>query len=392
MDIVIIGGGYAGIACATRLARLAGEQRSAARIRLINPTPVLVERIRLHQAATGQRLRDRRIDTLLARAGIELVSGWVERIDLDGQTVQVGPDRLHWHRLVLALGSHAGSPDVPGAAAHAFRLEADQIAQLHEQLRALPAGARVAVVGGGLTGIEAASEIALAFPHLQVHLVSRDPIAGGFSEPARRYLIEALTQRFDITVHDRVDVRAVRSAALETALQPIAFDVCVWAAGLRIPSLPREAGVRVNVRGQVLVDPALRSLSHPAIYAAGDIAAPVVAPGQHLPTGCKSALPAGAHAGENLARELRGAEPAAFDYALSFFCVSLGRGDGLIQWPDSEGRLTGRILTGAGAALFKETICRMTWWALLWESFGHRGVVWKTTGCAPQRLPETMPS
>jgi NADH dehydrogenase FAD-containing subunit len=143
----------------------------------------------------------------------------------------------------------------------------------------------------------------------------------------------------------------------------------------------------VNARGQVLVDPMLRSVSHPAVYAVGDIAESVLPPGQAVPMGCKSAMPMGAQAADNLARELRGDAPQAFDYALLFYCVSLGRRDGLIQWADDSGALTGRILTGRRAALFKELICRSTMWALRLEAKGWKAIVWKRTGRAPQELP-----
>lgn len=387
MDILIVGGGYAGVACATRLGRALRAHGSADRVRLINPAPVLVERIRLHQAATGQPLRERRIDDLLARAGVELVTGWADRVDLQARTVRVGHEWLHWDRLVLAVGSHGGSRDVPGAAEHAWELEPRSVAPVRARLEALPAGARVTVVGGGLTGIEAASEIAEAFPQLQVRLVSRGALAQDFSEAARRYLHHTLAGTFGIELHEDVDVRAVRAGALETNRGALPFDLCIWAAGFRLPALAREAGLRVNARGQVLVDPLLRSVSHPAVYAAGDIAEPVLPPGQSLPMGCKSAMPAGAHVGDNLARELRGASPRAFDYALLFFCVSLGRRTGLIQWADGKGQLTGRILTGRRGALFKEMICKLTWWALMAEARGLHAVIWKMTGQAPQELP-----
>jgi NADH dehydrogenase len=386
MDIVIAGGGYAGIACATRLARLARENATPARIRLINPDPVLVERIRLHQAATGQRLRERRIDKLLERAGVELVRGRVSGIDPQTRTVQVDGQSLRWDRLVLALGSHAGSREVPGVADHAFELEPHTAHRLRERLETLPPGAHVAVVGGGLTGIEAATEIAESFPRLQVHLLCRGRLANDFSEAARDYLHETF-DRLHIAVQEDVDVLAVERRSLRTDRGALPFDACVWSAGFRMPALPRQAGLQVNGHGQVLVDAALRSISHPHIYAAGDIATPVEPPGQPLPMGCKSALPTGAHAGENLARELQGRELVPFQYALMFFCVSLGRRAGVIQWADPAGRLSGRILTGARGALFKETICRLTWWALVLESRGKRAVIWKTAVERAQTKP-----
>jgi len=389
MEIVIVGGGYAGIACAARLGRQVRRQDGSARVRLVNPAPVLVERIRLHQAAAGQALRERRIDTLLDRCGVELVRGRAEYIDLAGRTVRVGGEQLRWDRLVLAVGSHSGSHEVPGAAEHACALEPGAADALHARLAALAPGARVVVVGGGLTGIEGAAEIAEAFPKLRVLLACRGRLADDFGPAAREYLRSTLCERLGVELREHVDVRSVQSGQLQTTGAPLPFDLCVWAAGFWFPAIGRDAGLRVNARGQVLVDPMLRSVSHPEVYAVGDIAAPLLPPGQPLPTGCKSAMPAGAHAGDNLARELRGEPQRAFDYALWIYCVSLGRRAGLVQWADPQGRLTGRVLTGRRGAWFKEMICKLTWWALAAEARGLRAVVWKATGRAPNALPRT---
>lgn len=387
MEILIIGGGYAGMACATRLARRMRRDGTSAQVRLVCPDPVLIERIRLHQRAAGQSLPVRRIDRLLQRAGVAWVRGCARAIDLQARTVQVGECVLHWDRLVLALGSKAGSRDVPGMRSQVYDLEALSARALAQRLQRLPSGARVRVVGGGLTGIEAATEVAERHPHLNVSILSRRHVAEGFGVPAQAYLHKVL-RAMRIEVHEGVDVKRVEPQRLSTSTGPMVFDVCLWAAGFRLSELPRQAGLAVNAQGQVLVDPQLRSISHPAVYAAGDIAAPVLDPGHALPMGCKAALPAGAHVGENLARELAGRGLAAFDFAVTFFCVSLGRRAGLIQWPDARGRLGGRILTGRIGAWIKELVCRSTWWSLVWESRGWPGVVWKRTGHAPEGLAQ----
>jgi NADH dehydrogenase FAD-containing subunit len=83
--------------------------------------------------------------------------------------------------------------------------------------------------------------------------------------------------------------------------------------------------------------------------------------------GCVSALPMGAHAGENAVRLLRGEEPAPFDMAFTIRCVSLGRKDGLVQFVTGDDRPLDRVWTGRRAALVKELICRLTLAVVRWE-------------------------
>lgn len=388
MDIVIVGGGYAGMACAARLMRRLRRQNTPARVQLVCPEPVLVERIRLHQRAAGQPLPLRRTDLLLERLGVQWVNGTVRSIDLQAQTLRTESETLRWDRLVLATGSHAGVPPHCTSPDAVFNLNATRASALSDRLHQVAPGARVVVVGGGLTGIEAASEIAERYPHLSVSLVTGGELAIDFSLGARTYIRQTLTA-LGVRVHEQTKIEQVHANLLTTPTGGLGFDVCIWATGLRVDALARKAGLGVNPMGQVRVDPQLRSVSHPAVYAAGDIVAPVLPPGQPLPLGCKAALPAGAHVGDNLANELAGRPPQAFDFALTLLSVSLGRRAGLVQLPDANGSPTGRILTGRPGAWIKELICRSTWWSLVLEARGWPAILWQRTGRAPQTLKTT---
>jgi NADH dehydrogenase FAD-containing subunit len=388
MKVVVLGGGYAGAACATRLAHRAALRQQAVQITLVNPVDAFIERIRLHQAAVGQWLRPRPLTPLLARAGVQLRLGSATAIDLPAQTVQVGTDRLAWDRLVLALGSHAGRFDVPGAREHASSLDAAYVSTLLARLQALPAGAPVTVVGAGLTGVEAASEIAESFPRLHVQLLSRGPLLAGWSVAAQDHVRAAL-RRLGVALDEGVTVTAVAADYLSTSRGERAHALCVWTAGFELPPLASASDLAVTPDGRVRVDAQLRSISHPRVYIAGDLAVPAPTSAIAWPMGCKSALPLGAQAAENLASELAGQALEPFDFALPFFCVSLGRSDGLIQWPDAQDRLHGEVMTGAPAARFKEAVCSATWRWLEVEASGREAIRWRRTA---QQIARTVAS
>ena len=74
-QIVILGAGYAGMAAALRLAHK--TRRRPVQITLVNGSAAFVERIRLHQAAAAERVKQRPIQKLLAGTGVRFVQGWV---------------------------------------------------------------------------------------------------------------------------------------------------------------------------------------------------------------------------------------------------------------------------------------------------------------------------
>jgi NADH dehydrogenase FAD-containing subunit len=381
MNYVILGGGYAGVIAAIRLAR---RSRGRARVTLVNASDRFVERIRLHERGAGRVSSARTLTSILGGTGVELVIGCALAVDEAAQTVTVGhidatnsvaERRLSWDRLVLALGSRPETT-FPGVREHAHALDgpgAETLAARLPELAAKSAVARtrgrVLVVGGGLTGIEVASEIAESWPELQVELLTQGEVGAGFSDAARRHFAEAFA-RFGIQVHTYTSAVRVEEGRVVTTDDPVPFDVCIWTSGLVGGSLPSGLGVATNERGQVLVDPCLRSVTNPSIYVAGDLAAHAAPPPIPVPMGCKSAGPAGAHVADNLVRELFDRPLVPFDFVAPLYCVSLGRRDGVVQRTRPDGSLDGPVLRGRLGAWVKELICKSTLTAFTLERFG----------------------
>jgi NADH dehydrogenase len=372
MHILVLGAGYAGVTAALRLARKLGPEAGMrglppVRITLVNACDRFVERIRLHQVATGWTAPTYPLSAMVANTGVELRIGRVQRIDLAAREVDVAGELIAYDRLVLALGSSVDLESVPGASEHAYSLDAQRASVLAERIPQLAAaGAKVVVAGNGLTGIEAASELAEHWPRLRVTLLGAGPVAAELSSRAQAHVRRQLMAA-GVEVLESVRVARVTSDAVWTEHGSIDCSACVWAAGFRAPALVREAGFEVNDRDQVIVDGCLRSLSHPAVYVAGDLAWLPPTLGAPLPMGCKSAGPAGGHVAHNIARELAGDTPRRLRFRAPAYCLSLGRHDGVLQLRGRDGSMTGPILTGRLGAYVKELICSGTVWALRFE-------------------------
>ncbi|ATL88408.1 hypothetical protein SMALA_8198 [Streptomyces malaysiensis subsp. malaysiensis] len=105
---------------------------------------------------------------------------------------------------------------------------------------------------------------------------------------------------------------------------------------------------------------ALRSVSHPEVYAIGDAVA--IRQGYGIMHGtCQGGMPTGVHAALSIDRGLRGKQPKPFRFGYYHTPVSLGRGDAVVQFtrPDESPR---RICpTGRTAVRYKETVTASPW-------------------------------
>lgn len=360
-QILILGAGYAGLMAAFRLGRAA--QGKPITVTLINNSPIFVERVRLHQVAAAQRVRAHPIPRLLRGSGVRFVQGRVTRIAVQPQQVHLtapeGEQVLRYDYLLYALGSQTDFGRVRGAQDHALAVgNAADAPRLRERLSGLAAGSTLIVVGGGLTGIETATELAERYPALRVRLVTSGRVGEGLSERGQQHVRKVLA-RLRVTLHENTPVQAVEADALVCANgERLPFALCVWAAALRAVPLATDSALATNERGQLLVSPTLSSLSAPNIFGAGDGAAFAEAHGVPIRMACATALPMGAQAADNLWAALHGKPQKPFGFGYAVQCVSLGRRDGLVQFVRRDDSPTERVITGRLAAFIKECICR----------------------------------
>jgi len=357
--IVVLGAGYTGMAAAVRLARR--TRALGTQIVLVNPTARFAERLRMHQTAAGQQLTDFRIPDLLAGSGVEFIEGWVTGIDPETHLIDAdtphGPRTLAYDTLVYALGSATDTGAVPGIEEHAFTLNGQTAAdRLAARLAELDrGGGTVTVCGSGLTGVEAAAELAEAHPGLRVVLLGRDQPGSMMGPKAKAYLDAAL-RRLGVRVRSGVEVGKVLPDGIELADGEILrSDATVWTAGVRVSPLAAAAGIATDERGRILTEPSLRSTSHSSVWAVGDAAAVRQRFGVIHGT-CQSGIPTAIHAADQIARTLRGREPRPFRFGYIHQPVSLGRHDAVIQFTRPDDTPRRLFLTGRRAIAYKEFV------------------------------------
>jgi NADH dehydrogenase FAD-containing subunit len=351
--VVVIGGGYAGVMAANRVAASRGS--TAVEVILVTAADVFVERIRLHEYAAGSSASATVPFESLLHPAVRLRVAAVDRIDAAGQVLALADGTvLAYDHLVYAAGSRGRAPEGDGI--HAVT-DLHTTWQLRTTLEALPPGAAVAVVGGGLTAIEAATEIAEQYPALTVRLRTGGEIAPSVSPTSRARIRRRLAHHgIELTEHASVP----SGGDVRTALDA---DAVAWCTGFAGPVLATESGLPVTADGRLRVDPTLAVVGGGGggrVFGAGDAA--IIDDGRYgyHRMGCASALPMGAHAADNVLRLIAGEAPVPISAGFIAQCLSLGRHDGLIQGVTADDRPRHLALAGRSAAVVKEVVCRQT--------------------------------
>ncbi|NIK55405.1 NAD(P)/FAD-dependent oxidoreductase [Kribbella shirazensis] len=383
--IVVLGAGYSGAIAAGRLA--ARLYRDEVSVTLVNGESDFVERVRMHELATGRDLTLRSFEDMYAGTGVELKLAQVTGVDVERKTVALDSEDLEYDTLVYALGSGWNPLGVPGVAEHAYEIASRPGAlRLRERLASLSAGQTVTVVGAGLTGVEFATEIAEARPDLDVAVAVRDELGDWLSPKGRRHLRKVF-DGLGITVHEHAAVASVDADHVTTDDgRSIPAAVTVWTTGFAVHPIAAASGLEVTDTGRIVVDGTMRSVSHPDVYAIGDAAYAMGSKNKPLRMSCASGQPMAWQAADSIAARLTGGKLPHAPLAYFNQCISLGRKNGLIQYVTTDDRAVNAALTGRVAAVYKELICKGAAWSVSNPTLGlptkRRHVVRATVSAA----------
>ncbi|MDF2706627.1 MAG: pyridine nucleotide-disulfide oxidoreductase [Nonomuraea muscovyensis] len=380
-NVVVLGGGYAGVMAANRL-----RQRTDVAVTLINSRPVFVDRIRLHQLVGGSD--DAVVDYADVLAdGVRLVVDTAIRIEAAGRSVLLSSaNTIGYDYLIYAVGSASADPVVPGAAEFAHPVAGLEEAQrLRSAVDAAPASAAITVVGGGPTGIETAAE--LAEGGRDVTLICGG-VLGPYLHPNARRSVAKRLAKLGITVLQGAEAKAVAVTADAVELtdgRRLSSDVTIWTAGFAVPELARSSGLTTDASGRLLTDETLTSVDDGRIVGAGDAVSPS---GRPLRMSGQAAFPLGAQAADTVLSRIAGSVPKPIDSGFAGQCLSLGRRAGVFQFAHRDDTAKSYHVSGRLGAALKEIACKAGFRHLTTEARTPGGYTWFTDDSRPARLAQ----
>ena len=320
--VVLLGGGHAHVEVVRRL----GNLKLAAKVILVSPSRHAPYSGMLPGYIAGRyAFEDFHIDlqALCQRAGAEFRGGMAVGIDPQSQRVRLADGCcLDYSLLSLDIGS---TPNLPPGVSGGVSVK--PIASFTERLGKLDAMAdnrdgplRIAVVGQGVAGVEIAfalqkrlntrsSEDTNAKSAVEVCLVGRSPLLMPERSAVARGMVASALSKSEIVYHPDFDVVAVEHGTLISRdSRKLQVDEVVWTTSSGAPAWLPQTGLALDPSGFVRVDKELRSLSHPTVFAAGDVAAL----SEPRPKAGVFAVRAGPVLAENIRRALCGDTLLAF--------------------------------------------------------------------------------
>lgn len=326
--ICILGGGFGGLYTALNLSQLPWQAPHTPEIVLVDQRDRFLFSPLLYELLTGE-LQTWEIappfTELLANTNVRFQQASVASINIHDRVVSLHdlPDLSYTH-LVLALGGETPTDVVAGADEHAipFRTITDAY-HVEEKLKALEQSnadkIRVAIVGGGYSGVELACKLADRLGDRgRLRLIERgDQILKRSPDFNREAATKALSDR-GIWIDLETSATEIRADSMSLEykgqIDTIPVDLVLWTVGTKVADVIQSLPLKQNEQHQIVVTSTLQAIDHPEIFALGDLAECRDATGQRIPATAQAAFQEAQYAAWNIWAAITGRPLLPFRY------------------------------------------------------------------------------
>lgn len=356
-QIVIIGGGYAGINAALQARKRLHPSEAA--ITLIDCHPYHLAYTYLYEVATSLETEANLpelkesvtvpIADVIAGTDITFVQAEVTKIDQATNTIKLNSKttpKITYDYLVAALGSNSNFYGIPGAEEHAVPLKSvhDSFAirnriqflvDAHREDMIKPL-LRIAVAGGGFAGVEIAAELKGLLDFLaKDNNYPREKLEVRIIEGANQ-LMPGLGERVGKAVYNRLKKLGteIQLDSLITKVdekfmefntgERLEYDCIIWTAGIKARLAPFTEPLETDRGGRIITDITLHPAKFNNIFIAGDLVSVPDQLGKPVPATARHAIDQGKYIGKALASLVQGQTPPPYAPKILGYIVPLG--------------------------------------------------------------------
>jgi len=403
--VVIVGGGFAGLGCAQRLA-----DHDDIGVTLIDRNNYHQFQPLLYQVATSllapSDIAHSLREVFADQENVDVKLAEVSAVDPATRTVTTA-DGATWTGdvVVLAAGSQPNFFGTPGAGENAFPLYSlDDATRLRSRILGLfeavdrdptlvQRGAlNFVIVGGGPTGVEVAGALAdminvtvpaeyrnLDASTARIHLLDYgDTLLRAFSDKAHGYVAEVLQER-GVVLNLGTGVKEVGTGHARLSDGTVLASRCVvWGGGITGAPIAAHSGASPGRGGRIEVEADLTLSGSPGVYVVGDIANIPGPDDKALPQLGSVALQSGKWAADNIVADFQGKPRKDFVYRDKGIMAMIGRGAAIAEVGEHHHEVHGQLAhmawLGVHAALMTGTRAKIE--AVIdwgWDRFSKTG-------------------
>jgi len=340
--VVVLGGGYGGL---TVVHDLLENIPNNVRVTLVDRMPFGSLKTEFYTLAAGTTSElDIRV-AFPSHPQLDIVYGNVADVDLQRRVVKFAPgerDELPFDSLVIALGCTDNYHGIPGAAEYSVGVQSlSATRKTYQTLNDTRPYGQVTIVGGGLSGVEVASELRESRPDLNIRILDRSSLLSAFPGKLQHFAASWFHEH-QVELRSQVHITRLEEGVIYNGDEEIRTDVTVWTAGIQPVELVQKMTLPKDGQGRLIVNEYHELDAAPNVFVIGDCSSQPYSPSGQL------AQAQGSQVAHVIEARWRGSNPKLPRIRLKGTLGSLGKksGFGLMGTTPIMGRVPRLLKSG----------------------------------------------
>lgn len=270
--IVVLGGGYGGLTFIHKL--LEGKLPPGTSLTLIDRMPFQGLKTEYYALAAGTIAESHIRVSFPEDDRLKLLFGEIIHINLAAKTVHLlNGETVPYDVLAVALGCTDKYHGVPGAVQNTLSIQSfSSSRRTYQLLNDLQPYRQVSIIGGGLSGVEMASELREARPDLNIRVIDRgNSILSPFPEKLQRY-VRSWFEEHEVELCSNIGLTQVEEGALHHQSGSFSTDLTVWTAGIQPVEVVQQMDLPKDHQGRLVINAFHQLPAHPEVFILGDCA------------------------------------------------------------------------------------------------------------------------
>jgi NADH dehydrogenase len=270
---VILGGGYGGLTIALSL--LEKDLPEDTVLIMVDRSPFQGLKTEYYALASGTVAETHVRVSYPVDSRLILTYGEVASVDIEKQQVLfTNKEPLDYDWLVIGLGCVDNYHGILGAEAYSNSIQSfSQTRATYQRVNDVAPFGQVSIIGGGLSGVEMASELRESRPDLNIRIIDRGPsILSGFPGKLQEFVRDWMLEH-DIEMRSHISlVRLEGGDLFNHDNELIHTDVTIWTAGIQPSPIVQALNVEKDKQGRVVLNAYHQIPTCTNVFVVGDCA------------------------------------------------------------------------------------------------------------------------